>query len=139
MVRVLLIEVQAVHPFAWAEDWLSDHDLVAGDGRAADLVSYIRADETPHVGYLKVALSEMRDRTWVGTDGKKHAGTDMVGRLWASCLDQSLGENRTQSRAAVMGEVEDRESGVQGTSVADRLALGGRRIIKKKKTKKKTI
>src|SRR3546814_8178601 len=74
MVRVLLIEVQAFHTFAWAEDWLSDHDLVAGEGRAADLVSYIRADETPHVGYPKVALSEIRDRTWVGTDGKKQAG-----------------------------------------------------------------
>ena len=28
--------------------------------------SYIRADETPHVGYLKTALTEMRDRTWIG-------------------------------------------------------------------------
>ena len=54
--------------------WLSDPDLVAGDGEAAGLVSYIRADETPHVEYLKTALTEMRDRTWVGTGGKQHAG-----------------------------------------------------------------
>src|SRR3546814_16354109 len=100
MVRVLLIEVQAFHTFAWAEDWLSDHDLVAGEGRAADLVSYIRADETPHVGYPKVALSAMRDRTWVGTDGKKPARTAMVGSLWDGCPAQSLGENRTQRPAA---------------------------------------
>src|SRR5688572_28791360 len=41
MVRVLFIEVQAFHTFAWAEAWLSDPDLVAGDGEAARLVGYI--------------------------------------------------------------------------------------------------
>ena len=66
MVRVLFIEISAFHTFAWAEEWMSDTELVAGDGEAARLVSYIRADETPHVGYLRTALSEMRDRTWVG-------------------------------------------------------------------------
>lgn len=106
MIRVLLIEVQAFHTFAWAESWLSDPDLVAGDGRAAELVTYIRADETPHVGYLKTALTEMRDRTWVGEGGQRHPGTEMIGRLWDKALDTSLGENRRQSRAAILGEVE---------------------------------
>jgi hypothetical protein len=106
MIRVLFIEVQAFHTFAWAEEWLSDRDLVAGDGRAADLVSFIRADETPHVGYLKTALTEMRDRTWVGAGGKKHKGTEMIGILWDRGLDQSLGAGRAQTRQAVLGEVE---------------------------------
>ena len=69
MVRVLFIEISAFHTFAWAESWLSDSELVAGDGEPARLVSYIRADETPHVDYLRTALSEMRDRTWVGEMG----------------------------------------------------------------------
>jgi len=68
MVRVLFIEISAFHTFAWAEEWMSDSELVAGDGEAARLVSYIRADETPHVGYLSTALSELRARTW-GVDG----------------------------------------------------------------------
>ena len=34
------------------------------------LVSYVRADETPHVEYLKTVLSEMRDRTIVGDAGR---------------------------------------------------------------------
>jgi hypothetical protein len=106
MIRVLLIEVQAFHTFAWAEEWLSDTDLVAGDGRAAELVSYIRADETPHVGYLKTALTEMRDRTWIGSGGKKHSGQELFDRLWERGLDQSLGEGRQQTRQAVLGEVE---------------------------------
>lgn len=106
MIRVLFIEVQAFHTFAWAEEWLSDPDLVAGDGRAADLVSFIRADETPHVGYLKTALTEMRDRTWLGEGGQKHKGADMIGTLWNRGLEQSLGAGRAQTRQAVLGEVE---------------------------------
>jgi hypothetical protein len=106
MIRVLLIEVAAFHTFAWADAWLSDTDLVAGDGEAARLVSYIRTDETPHVGYLATALTEMRDRTWIGASGRHHAGADMVGALWAKLLDQSLGDGRRQTRAAVLGEVE---------------------------------
>jgi hypothetical protein len=106
MIRVLLIEVQAFHTFKWAEAWLADSDLVAGNGEAAELVRHIRADETPHVGYLKTALTEMRDRTWIGTDGSRHAGADMVGRLWERAMEQSLGSGRQQSQAAVLGEVE---------------------------------
>lgn len=106
MIRVLLIEVQAFHTFAWAEEWLSDPELVAGEGEAARLVSYIRADETPHVEYLRTVLSEMRDRTWVGEGGKRHLGSDMIGILWARALEQSLGAGREANRAAVLGEVE---------------------------------
>lgn len=106
MVRILLIEVQAFHTFAWAEAWLGDPDLVAGDGSAAAIVEHIRADETPHVGYLATALTEMRDRTWVGESGKRYAGTEMVGRIWDKLLDQSIGSGRAQSLAAILGEVE---------------------------------
>ena len=106
MIRVLLIEVQAFHTFAWADAWLSDKDLVAGDGRAAELVSYIRADETPHVGYLKTALTEMRDRTWVGASGKHYDGAEMFKLLWDRRLDESLGAGKEAARKAILGEVE---------------------------------
>ena len=106
MVRVLFIEISAFHTFAWAEEWMSDSELVAGDGEAARLVSYIRADETPHVGYLRTALSEMRDRTWVGEGGRRHAGADMIGRIWEPLLAHSLGPGRDEGRRAALGEVE---------------------------------
>jgi hypothetical protein len=106
MIRVLFIEVSAFHTFKWAEAWLSDPDLVAGDGAAGRLVACIRADETPHVAYLSTALTEMRDRTWVGAGGKRFAGTEMIGRLWDHLLHQSLGPGRDQSRAATLVEVE---------------------------------
>jgi hypothetical protein len=105
MTRVLFIEISAFHTFAWAEEWLSDSSLVAGDGRAAELVSYIRADETPHVGYLKTTLTEMRDRTWLGASGAKYKGKEMVDLIWEKALSQSLVGNRKQSLTALYGEV----------------------------------
>jgi hypothetical protein len=106
MLRVLFIEVSAFHTFRWAEDWLSDTTLVSGDGEAARLVSYIRADEMPHVRYLATALTELRDRTWIGSGGHRHAGTKMIDMLWQHLLDQNLGTGRRQSHQAILGEVE---------------------------------
>jgi hypothetical protein len=106
MVRVLFIEISAFHTFAWAEAWLSDGELVAGDGEPARLVSYIRSDETPHVDYLRTALSEMRDRTWIGDGGRRHSGRDMIDRIWQPLLQHSLGPMRDQGRAATLSEVE---------------------------------
>ena len=105
MVRLLLIEISAFHTFAWAEEVLADTDLVAGEGEAARIVSYIRADETPHVEYLRTTLSEMRDRTFVGHTGARYAGTDLIGRLWDRALTQSLGERHAAARQVAMDEV----------------------------------
>ena len=106
MVRVLFIEISAFHTFAWAEEWMSDTELVAGDGEAARLVSFIRADESPHVGYLRTALSEMRDRTWRGEDGLHYAGTEMIRRIWDPLLAHSLGPVREEGRRGALAEVE---------------------------------
>jgi hypothetical protein len=106
MTRLLLIEVSAFHTFAWAEEVLSDADLVAGEGEAARLVSYIRADETPHVEYLRTTLSEMRDRTWVGESGRRYPGSEMVGRIYDKCLVDSLGVRRHETLRVTLTEVE---------------------------------
>ncbi|HVF74160.1 MAG TPA: hypothetical protein VM938_03865 [Acidimicrobiales bacterium] len=106
MASLLLIEISAHHVFAWAEEVLSDPSLVAGDGEAARLVSYIRADEAPHVAYLKTVLSEMRDRTFVTSDGRKVPGTEIVGGLWERAKAESLGPRRNQNLALTLREVE---------------------------------
>jgi hypothetical protein len=106
MISLLFIEVSAFHTFAWAEDVLSDVELVAGDGEAADLVRYIRADETPHVEYLRTALTEMRDRTFVGESGRRIAGTEVIGTLWDRLLSDTLGVRREQARKTALAEVE---------------------------------
>ncbi len=106
MIGILLIEISAFHTFAWAEEVLADRDLVAGDGEAARVVSYIRQDETPHVEYLKTALSEMRDRTFVGESGRRLTGTEVVGSLWERGLAESLGPRRDQTLQTTRREIE---------------------------------
>jgi hypothetical protein len=106
MARLLLIEISAYHVFAWAEALLSDPDLSAGEGEAARMVSYIRQDEAPPVEYLKTTLSEMRDRTFIGSSGTKHAGTDMIGAVWDRAVGESLGVRREQNLKLTVREVE---------------------------------
>jgi hypothetical protein len=106
MVGLLFIEVSAFHTFAWAEAVLGDTDLVAGDGGAADLVAYVRADETPHVDYLRTALTEMRDRTFVGESGAHIPGAEVIGTIWDAALELSLGPNRENFVRTAMGEIE---------------------------------
>jgi hypothetical protein len=79
---------------------------VAGDGEAARLVSYIRADEVPHVEYLKVTLTEMRDRTFVTESGGHLAGSEVIGRLWDAAKKQSLGARRDELVRSTDAEVE---------------------------------
>jgi hypothetical protein len=126
MIGLLLIEVSAFHSFRWAEAVLGNRELVAGDGAAGALVSYIRADETPHVAWLRTALSEMRDRTWVGASGRRHAGTEMIGLLWDRALSDSLVLRRRENLNFVMGEVVEALAGrADGEDVIEEmLSLG---------------
>lgn len=106
MISLLFIEIAAFHGFIWAEGVLGDTDVCAGDGEAARIVSYIRADETPHVAYLQVALSEMRDRTWVGSDGRTYDGAEMIQRIWDRQLEDSRFLRRGENLKMSVREVE---------------------------------
>jgi hypothetical protein len=126
MIGLLLIEISAFHSFRWAEALLGDTDLVAGDGAAGTLVSYIRSDETPHVAWLRTALSEMRDRTWVGTSGRRYDGQEMIGLLWDRALSDSLVLRRQENLNFVMDQVVEALAGrADGEDIVDEmLSLG---------------
>lgn len=111
MLALLFIELSAFHTFAWAEQLLSDDNLVAGDGEAARIVSYVRRDETPHVEYLKTALTEMRDRTFIGESGRPHAGTDVIDRIWEIAMTESRDVRRPALLRATLAEVEHAVAG----------------------------
>jgi hypothetical protein len=96
MVRLLLIEISAFHIFRWAEEVLGDTELCAGEGEAARLVSYIRSDETPHVEYLKTVLTEVRDRTLVGTSGRRYSGAEIINTLWEPAVADHKGARRAE-------------------------------------------
>jgi len=126
MISLLFIEISAFHGFRWAEAVLSDTDLVAGDGEPARIVSYIRADETPHVSYLRTALSEMRDRTWVGLSGASYSGDEMMALAWDRQVQTSVFLRRAEGLAFAMGEIEhavgDRPDGAD--LIAEMMTLG---------------
>jgi hypothetical protein len=106
MLRVLFVEIKAFHVFSWAEEVLSDVDLVAGDGAAAEIVRSIKADETPHVEYLRTGLSEMRARTFIGESGRRYPGVDIIDAMWDASMAESLGILEDQNRAFVLSEIE---------------------------------
>ena len=81
MVNVLVIEIFAADTFRWAEEVLGDAEVSAAPDGAADMVRYIRSDETPHVEYLRTALSELRARTLLGAQGEELAGSEVVDGL----------------------------------------------------------
>ena len=60
MMNVLIIEVFAASTFRWAEEVLSDPEVSDAPQEASDMIRYIRSDESPHVEYLRTALSEIR-------------------------------------------------------------------------------
>ena len=45
------------------------------------MVGYIRSDETPHVEYLRTALSELRACTLVGVAGEEMEGAQVIDTL----------------------------------------------------------
>jgi hypothetical protein len=81
MANVLAIEVFAASTFAWAEEILSDPEVSDAPDDAANLVRFIRSDESPHVEYLRTALSEIQARTLLTLDGKPVSGRKVVDQL----------------------------------------------------------
>jgi hypothetical protein len=102
MVNVLAIEVFAASTFAWAEEILSDPEVSDAPEDAANLVRYIRADEAPHVEYLRTALSEVQARTLLTLDGKNISGRkvvdDLASRAICVMLRQRLNERPVMVR-----------------------------------------
>lgn len=86
MVNVLVIEVFAADTFRWAEAVLGNPEVSARPQEAAAMVGYIRSDESPHVEYLRTALSELRACTLLGSDGSELRGAEVVDALLGRTL-----------------------------------------------------
>jgi hypothetical protein len=81
MTNVLVIEVFAARTFDWGERLLADPSVSADPGAAGAMVGYVRSDETPHVEYLRTALSEVRARKLRTREGGVVAGRRVVDGL----------------------------------------------------------
>jgi len=69
----------------------------------------------------------MRDRTWVGESGQHYAGADMVGQLWDTGLEQSLGAGRESgARRSAVRSSTGSSSGPNGKDLLTEFdSLGG--------------
>jgi hypothetical protein len=103
MVGVLAIEVFAKSTFEWAEAVLSDPEVSDAPEEAANLVRYIRSDESPHVEYLRTVLSEVAARTLLTEDGREMPGLDAVNALVERSLRMMI-RQRTNERAKTLHE-----------------------------------
>lgn len=101
MVQVLVVEVFAMGTFAWGEALLSDPELSAAPKEAADLVRFIRSDESPHVEYLRTALSELRARNLHTLDGRGIAGRTVVDGILHRVLTAITRERPKEQREDV--------------------------------------
>src|SRR5712692_3579864 len=90
MMQVLVVEVFAAETFSWAEAVLSDPEVSDAPEDAANLVRYIRSDESPHVEYLRTALSEITARTLLTLDAKPVSGGKVVEDLAARTLKNMM-------------------------------------------------
>ena len=117
MSNVLVIELFAADTFRWAEVVLGDAEVSSRPGEAAAMVGYIRADETPHVEYLRTALSELRACTLLGTEGEELAGGAVIDALLARTLRVLAAERPRQQR-------EDARADIAAAVAAHRDAAG---------------
>lgn len=107
MAQVMVVEVFAMGTFDWGERLLSDPEVSAEPQAAGDMVRYIRADESPHIEYLRTGLSEIRARTLRTVDGNTISGRDVVDRLIHRILKAMTTHRREEQREDVRAGMKD--------------------------------
>jgi len=105
MAQVLVVEVFAEGTFQWGIDLLSDPELSAEPERAGDMVRFIQSDESPHVEYLRTALSELRTRTLRRKDGGTLPGRTAVDRVLHRILSDMTRRRPEEQRADVRDDL----------------------------------
>jgi hypothetical protein len=105
MANVLIVETFAEDTFKWAQLLLGDAEVSADAAHAAHLVACVERDETPHVDYLSVALSELRARTLLGTRGEEISGADVVDAIFRRQLRGMATQRPQQSRERLRDEI----------------------------------
>ncbi len=105
MANVMVIEIFADDVFSWGEALLGDPEVSAAAEAASRMVSYIRADERPHVEYLRTALSEVRCRTLLTIDGGEIPGREVVDAILAQQLRGIASSRPREQREALHEEI----------------------------------
>ena len=108
MANVMIIEIVAEDVFEWAKQLLGDPEVCKNTEAAAQMVAYIQSDEKPHVEYLRTALSELRARTLIGSDGRTEvSGQQVVDRLFEAGLRGMVSTRPRDDRERLREEIRD--------------------------------
>jgi hypothetical protein len=103
MSQVFVIEVFARRTFDWGIALLADPEVSAAPREASAMVSYIQSDESPHVEYLRTALSEARARQLRTSDGSTIAGRTVVDGILHSILSRMIDARPREQRDTSRG------------------------------------
>ena len=112
MMNVLIIEVFAASTFKWAEEVLSDPEVSDSPKDASDMIRYIRSDESPHVEYLRTALSEITARTLIGENGKEYSGHEAAQTLLNRSLKFIIRQRREERREQLHASIRASAKGI---------------------------
>jgi len=112
MTNVLIIQVFATSTFKWAEEVLSDAEVSDAPKEASDMIRFIRSDESPHVEYLRTALSEISARTLIGDDGTEMSGHEAVQNLMNRSLRFIIRQRREERREQLHASIRSAAKGI---------------------------
>lgn len=119
LMNILMIEVRAEKFFRFCTHVMRDpenfRDRREAAVHAATLVDRIRQDEAPHVGYLTVAISELRGCTFQTVDGATARGRDLIDPVWRGMVQWHAVANtehaRHTARAAILNALRQKTNG----------------------------
>jgi hypothetical protein len=119
LMNILMIEVRAEKFFSFCTNVMRDpanfRDRREAALHAATLVDRIRQDEAPHVGYLTVAISELRRFTVRTVDGATALGRELIDPVWRDMVQWHAVANadhaRETARAAILNALRQKPNG----------------------------
>jgi hypothetical protein len=76
------------------------------------MVRHIRSDESPHVEYLRTALSEIAARTLICEDGATVSGHEVVQQLIDRSLKFVIRQRREERRAQMHASIRASAKGI---------------------------
>lgn len=119
LMNILMIEVRAEKFFSFCTNVMRDpenfRDRREAALHAATLVDRIRQDEAPHVGYLTVAISELRSFTIRTADSAALSGRELIDPVWRGMVQWHAVANaehaRETSRRTILNALQQKPNG----------------------------
>ena len=112
LMNLLMIEVRAERAFQFYQSVISDPQVFTDRREAAatavELIDRIRQDESVHVAWLKVAISEFRASTVLTVGGEEVPGSEIIDPVWEKMIHWHAVEMHEVNRDTNRSKVKER-------------------------------